>query len=216
MRRAFIIAAVIGLLLTKPEIGAAKEPGVIAINGPGIQAAILVRPGDGADRALLESMFDHFSEPLQAPKGLGEGYTLTMVIHHDGQSPDEWRVFYYPVADGEGYMHIPYDGSRPDQPAGWYQARPGVKSRFSALLIRHGLDLNLISRSQEGPDSLGGPPFDGSGRPAEIANRSPQAIQASGNREANAIPNLALFSTVALISLLGGAAWTYRRKGKPR
>jgi hypothetical protein len=133
---------VLAILLAIPAgMALAKELGGLTISGPGIQGTLTMDDPE-AMRELEQTGFLEPSKSVNLPKGLGEGYILTILLNlEDGPQP--WiRVAYYPGQAGQSsYFNFVYlmEGSI-NKPGGeWYLAEPKVESALRELLGAHGV-----------------------------------------------------------------------------
>ncbi len=188
-RRVTVILLVLIVMLVGMEVVVAKEPGVISINGPGIETEIVIPPNSGQEREMLELMFMRdTTKAIVEPEGLEPGYTLTMILFEE-KDVLELRIDYYPTVTGDGYLYFPHDAG-PEYPAGWYRTRKGVQAEFAALLAAY--DVTMVV--------------------AHAGGVSPTVDAASGSNQVDVpVPTLLWLLAGTLIVVLTIGAWQIAR-----
>ena len=209
MKRSLTGAMMLIIALIAVSIVAAKEPGVIAINGPGIDAAIVIEPDGSPDRVMLERMFTRTTAtPAGKPDGMSEGYTLTWVFMDKDEVIHESRVRFHPVEGGHGYVFFP-DEAGSEGIMGYFPAPQGIQREFESLLADHGLRMIAPSATNE---SLVG--STGLTVPEHIAAQAAESSEVEAERaspllEAAPAPSQPppLLYGLALILVLGLVGW---------
>jgi hypothetical protein len=143
----FRIAAVLvllALLLVPAALVAAKELGALTISGPGIKGELIVDDPEQMARLEQNGFMEQGKRIVEAPQGLGDGYTITVHLNMEEGSVEWTRMIYYPAPEGEqGYMYLlgPMNEDAPASKGVWYLAFPPAEEAFKELLAAQGVNV---------------------------------------------------------------------------
>jgi len=178
---------VAALLLTPTAIVAAKELGALTISGPGIKGELRVDGTQEMARLDGAGFFD-LSRKVEAPQGLGEGYTIVRYLNMEDGLVAWDKIVYYPdPAGGSDYIYYAggIDKNNQGYSTGWYRARTGSAQVFQSVLAAHGVTIAVGAPApQAAPaESVAQPPIGAKAETAvqpQVEAGSPDVMPALG------------------------------------